>query len=98
LIGGSKILNILNDIQVDDFVDNNRLLKPYIQLKDSNTYLGSDPKLVAIAPVNMFYELNADLFNKQIVPQFGEVSIQQITLDCGNEKTLNMDMQKAQFI
>jgi len=59
----------LRDISVDDFVDANKLLKPYIQLKDNTVYLGSEPSLVAIAPVNMFYSLNADLFNKQIVPQ-----------------------------
>lgn len=98
LLWWSQVLNILKNIQVDDFVDNNRLLKPYIQLKDATTYLESDPKLVAIAPVNIFYKLNTNLFNKQIVPTFGDVSIQQIILDCGNDKTLEMNMQKAQFI
>lgn len=97
LIWWARVLDILKNIEVDDFVDANKLLKPYIQLQDTTAYLDSDPGLVAIAPVNMFYTLNSELFNKQIVPQLWAVTLQSLSLDCGNGQTLSMDMQSAAF-
>jgi len=97
LIFGARTLNTLKDIQVDDFVDTNRLLKPYIQLKDNTAYIWSDTSLVTIAPANMFFTLSTDIFNKQIVPQLWDITIQNITLDCGNGQDLNMDLQNATF-
>ncbi len=97
LVWWAKILDMLKNIEIDDFIDANKLLKPYIQLKDNTAYLDSDPNLVAIAPVNMFYSLNSELFNKQIMPQLWAVTLQELSLDCGNGQTLDMDMQNATF-
>lgn len=97
LVWWARVLDILRNIDTDSFVDSNKLLKPYIQLKDNTAYLNSDTSLVVIAPVNMFFALNADLFNKQIVPKLWAVTISNITLNCGNGQALDMDMQSASF-
>jgi hypothetical protein len=50
-----------------------------------------------IAPATMFYTLNSNYFNSQIVPPLGQVNFSEILLDCGNGQKIPLNFTTFQF-
>jgi len=75
---------MVRDFSVENILDSDKLIMPYIQLKDSTKYTREDANLKLIAPATMYYTLNKTYFNSQIVPSLGQVNFTEILLDCGN--------------
>jgi hypothetical protein len=94
---GAQILTSVRNISVENIIDSNKLIMPYIQLKDGARYTRSDSSLSLIAPATIFYALNTTYFNAQILPTLGQANIQQMTLDCGNGQTLTLNFSTWQF-
>ena len=97
LIWWSQVLNILKNIEVDDFIDSNSILNVYwenvlpnsinesiqteYQPRDSSRY-------PLIAPANIAYKINETIFTKKIIPQLWNVNVTKAVLDCGNGQEL----------
>lgn len=94
---GAQILTMVKNISVENILDSNKLIMPYIQLKDWVRYTRNDTTLKLIAPANMYYTLNTNYFNAQILPALGQVNIPSMTLDCGNGQTLPLNLTTRQF-
>ncbi len=94
LILWSRTLNILKDIEVGSSLDPNQLLLSRLILKNDAVAIGSDPRLVVIAPANITFELNSNLFNKQIVPRLWNAQNVWVILDCWNWQTLQINWTK----
>ena len=75
---------MVNNFSVDNILDSDKLIMPYLQLKDGTKYTRTDPNLKLIAPATIYYTLNPKYFNSQILPSLGQVSFNEISLDCGN--------------
>lgn len=45
----------------------------------------------------MFYTLNTNYFNAQILPGLGQVNIPDMNLDCGNGQILPLNLTTRQF-
>ncbi len=94
---GAQLVTTVKNISVENIIDSNQLIMPYIQLKDWPKYTRSDATLKLIAPANIFYTLNTTYFNAQILPNMGQVSIPAMDLDCGNGQTLQLNLTTRQF-
>lgn len=94
---GASVISMVNNISVENLLDSNKLIMPYIQLKNEIKYTRSDPTLKLIAPANIYYTLNTNYFDSQILPGLGQVSIPSMTLDCGNGQTLPLNFTTWQF-
>lgn len=88
---------MVRNLAVENILDSDKLIMPYIQLKDGTQYTREDQKLRLIAPAIMWYTLNSNYFNSQIVPPLGQVNFTDIVLDCGNGQKLKMNMTTFQF-
>jgi hypothetical protein len=73
---------MIKNLSVENILDSDKLIMPYIQLKDKPVYTRSDQTLKLIAPATMRYTLNNNYFNSQILPQLGQVNFTDIVLDC----------------
>ncbi len=91
LFFGARILNTLNNLEVGSLLNPNQLIIARVILKNDVVNLASDPRLVTIAPINISYDLNTSLFQKQIVPRLWNVQNISITLDCWNWKVLPLN-------
>ncbi|MFA5747902.1 MAG: PKD domain-containing protein [Candidatus Absconditabacterales bacterium] len=97
IVLGANVLSIIKNISVENILDSDKLIMPYINLKGGPVYTRSDASLKLIAPANIFYNLNTNYFNAKILPDLGQVTFAQIQLDCGNGQNLIMDITSAQF-
>lgn len=97
LVLGARVLNIVKGVSVDSMLDSDRLIMPYLQLKDGPKHIRNTENLNLIAPGNMFFALNKDYYNMRIVPGLWQITTEAIVLDCGNGQTLNMNLNTAQF-
>lgn len=97
IVLGSNVITMVKNLSVENILDSDKLIMPYIQLKDKTAYTRSDETLKLIAPATMRYTLNNNYFNSQIVPQLGQVNFTEILLDCGNEQKLSLNFTTAQF-
>jgi len=105
IILGSKVLNILKSIDVNDYVDSKSLILPYWQEIASIDWDSSDQSKIIyelrdqnyplIAPANVWYKLNLNLFNKQVIPTLWDVQVNTISLDCGNGNLLAINIETA---
>lgn len=95
---GAKILSTVNSISIENIVDSNKLIMPYVQMKDGFKYTRSDAKLKLIAPTTLAYKLNPDYFNTQIFPTLGQATVLEMSLDCGNGQALAYDATNQQFV
>lgn len=93
----SRIITLVRNFSVENILDSDKLIMPYIQLKDKPTYTRGDVALKLIAPATMRYTLNSNYFNSQIVPPLWQVNFQTIVLDCGNGQKLNLNFTTFQF-
>lgn len=94
---GASVITKVRALSVENIIDNDKLIMPYLQLKDKVIYTRNDEKLKLIAPATMRYALNGNYFNAQILPQLGQVSFSSIVLDCGNGQKIAMNIETAQF-
>jgi len=99
IVIGASVLNKVKTISVENILDADKLIMPYIQFKDWIKYTRWDATLHLIAPAQIFYKLNTDYFNWQIVPILWQVTFSQINLDCGNWQIipLNLSSPTADF-
>ena len=88
---------MIKNFSVENVLDSDKLIMPYIQLKDGPKYIRSDAALKLIAPATMFYTLNNTYFNSQIIPPLGQVNFTDMKLDCGNGQKLKLNFTTAQF-
>lgn len=93
----SKVITIVRNFSVENILDSDKLIMPYIQLKDGIKYTREDVALKLIAPATMYYTLNNNYFNSQIVPPLGQVNFTEMLLDCGNGQKLTLNLTTAQF-
>ncbi|MCF7835341.1 hypothetical protein K9M48_04865 [Candidatus Gracilibacteria bacterium] len=94
---GSSFMSKVNNISADDLTNPNQLLKVYYNLKDTSVLVGSNPNLRLIAPGIINFGLNASLFDSEILPKLGQITLQNIELDCSNGQKLNIDMKTTNF-
>jgi len=88
---------MINNFSVDNILDSDKLIMPYLQFKDGTKYIRLDPTMKLIAPATMYYTLNNTYFNSQIVPQLGQVNFTEVFLDCGNGQKLTLNFTTSQF-
>lgn len=88
---------MVKNFSVDNILDSDKLIMPYIQLKDGVKYTRTALDLKLIAPAAMFYTLNNNYFNSQILPTLGQVNFTEIFLDCGNGQKLMLNLSTSQF-
>ncbi|MEI6672110.1 MAG: hypothetical protein WCL02_01820 [bacterium] len=89
---------MVKNFSVENILDSDKLIMPYIQLKDGIKYTREDPTMKLIAPATIFYALNTTYFNAQILPPLGQVNFTEIYLDCGNGQKLKLNLTTSQFI
>ena len=88
---------MVQNFSVDNILDSDKLIMPYLQLKDGTKYTRTTTDLKLIAPATMYYTLNNNYFNAQILPTLGQVSFTEMYLDCGNGQKLKLNLTTAQF-
>ena len=93
----SKVITMVKNFSVENVLDSDKLIMPYIQFKDKATYIRGDENIKLIAPATMFYTLNNNYFNSQIVPTLGQVTFTEVLLDCGNGQKLKLNLTTLQF-
>ena len=93
----ARVITMINNFSVDNILDSDKLIMPYLQFKDGTKYIRLDPTMKLIAPATMYYTLNNTYFNSQIVPQLGQVNFTEVFLDCGNGQKLTLNFTTSQF-
>ncbi|MEI7558455.1 MAG: hypothetical protein WCJ45_06785 [bacterium] len=73
---------MIRNFSVENILDSDKLIMPWIQLKDELKYTRSATDLQLIAPATMSYALNTTYFDAQILPPLGQVNFTKIVLDC----------------
>ena len=93
----ARIITMVRNFSVENILDSDKLIMPYLQLKDTTKYTREDPKLKLIAPATIYYALNTNYFNSQILSSLGQANFTEILLDCGNGQKLTLNLTTAQF-
>lgn len=93
---GAVVIRQIDEITSNGVIDARDLLVPQLAVKGGYIYAYADNTSL-IAPGIVTYQLDAELFNAQIMPQLGLVDINTIDLDCGNGTVLPINMQSASF-
>lgn len=88
---------MVQNFSVENILDSDKLIMPYLQFKDGTKYTRGDATMKLIAPATVFYTLNNTYFNSQIVPPLGQVTFTQVILDCGNGQKLPLNFTTSQF-
>ena len=89
---------MVRNFSVENVLDSDKLIMPYIQFKDGLSYTRGDVALKLIAPATMYYKLNSTYFNSQILPPLGQVNFTEIVLDCGNEQKIPLNFTTFEFV
>lgn len=97
IVIGTRVITLVNNFSVENILDSDKLIMPFLQVKDETIYTRQDEQLKLIAPATIFYTLNTNYFNSQIAPWLGQVTFTDIVLDCGNGQKLNLNLTTAQF-
>jgi len=97
IVLGARVITMVQNFSVENILDSDKLIMPYLQLKDGTKYTRENVTLKLIAPATMFYTLNNTYFNSQIVPSLGQVNFTEILLDCGNGQKLTLNLTTSQF-
>lgn len=88
---------MVRNFSVENILDSDKLIMPRIQMKDGTKYTRSAADLKLIAPATLYYTLNTNYFNAQILTPLGQVSFTEILLDCGNGQKLKLNFTTYQF-
>lgn len=95
---GAKLLNVIRNISVENILDSDKLVMPYLIMKDGPKYTRSEENIKLIAPSFLTYKLNTNYFNSQIRPTlWWQPELKEVILDCGNWQTLNLVIETADF-
>ncbi len=95
---GAKLLNVIRNISVENILDSDKLVMPYLMLKDWSIYTRSEQNIKLIAPASLTYKLNTNYFDSQVRPTlWWQPELKEIILDCGNGQKLNMVLDTAEF-
>ncbi len=94
---GAKINTLITNLSLENILDSNQLVMPYLQTKSWPVYTRLDPTLKLIAPSIMTYKLNTQYFNSNILPSLWQVNFSSIDLDCWNGTKLLLDMTTYTF-
>lgn len=95
---GAKLLNVIRNISVENILDSDKLVMPYLIMKDGPKYTRSEENIKLIAPSFLTYKLNTNYFNSQIWPTlWWQPELKEVILDCGNWQTLNLVIETADF-
>lgn len=97
LVLWAKVLNIVKGVSVDSMLDSDKLIMPYLQLKDGPKHIRNTENLNLIAPGNMYFMLNKDYYLMRIVPWLWKITTEAVVLDCGNGQKLAMNLNTSQF-
>lgn len=91
------VIRQVQNLNLSNPIDGQSLVVPYIMLGDGPRYVG-DNSIALIAPLQLSYQLNTQLFNRQVYPTLWPAEISWISLVCGNDRqTLSLNMANAQF-
>ena len=91
------VIRQVQNLNLSNVIDGQSLVVPYIMLSDGPRYVW-DGSVVLIAPLQLSYQLNTQLFNRQVYPTLWPAEITWISLVCGNDRqTLLLNMANAQF-
>ncbi|HRU50134.1 MAG TPA: hypothetical protein P5155_01380 [Candidatus Absconditabacterales bacterium] len=93
LVLGVTVINAIRNIDLDQ---STQLLYGHLILKDGPQEIGVDPDLYIIAPVNIEFNFNYKVFNREIAPSLGNPKILGLSLDCGNGQILPINGDKFQ--
>lgn len=101
LVVWSMVFSKLRGITPDTFINQNQIVTAYAIMadkwKDTKTVrIGSDPSLVLIAPINIIYQVNTSLLERQMINKYWDIKLAKLELDCGNGKWLNDISSNAQ--
>gem|GEM_PF-2486188 len=55
-------------MEVNRGVDASSLVVPYLVMKDGPTNILTNPGLALIAPASMIFQINGNLFTRQVIP------------------------------
>ncbi|MFA6255913.1 MAG: PKD domain-containing protein [Candidatus Absconditabacterales bacterium] len=97
IVLGARVITMVQNFSVENVLDSDKLIMPYIQFKDGPKYTRGDATLKLIAPATIYYTLNNTYFNSQILPPLGQVNFTEIFLDCGNGQKLTLNFTTAKF-
>lgn len=97
IVLGASLITKVKNFSVENILDSDKLIMPYLQFKDEAKYVRGDDTMKLIAPATMYYTLNNNYFNAQILPSLGQVNFTEILLNCGNGQKLTLNMTTAQF-
>jgi len=97
IVLGARVITMVRNFSVDNILDSDKLIMPYIQFKDGTKYTRWDATMKLIAPATMYYTLNSNYFNSQLVPPLGQVNFTEMYLDCGNGQKLKLNFTSFQF-
>lgn len=94
----AKLLNVIRNISVENILDSDKLVMPYLMMNDGPIYTRSEEDIKLIAPASLTYKLNTNYFDSQVRPTlWWQPEVKEIVLDCGNGQTLNMILDTAEF-
>ncbi len=93
----ANVITMVKNFSVENILDSDKLIMPYLQLKDEVKYTRGDVSMKLIAPATMFYTLNNTYFNTQIVPSLWQVNFTEIVLNCWNGQKITLNFTTAQF-
>lgn len=95
---GAKLLNVIRNISVENILDSDKLVMPYLIMKDGPKYTRSEENIKLIAPSFLTYKLNTNYFNSQIRPTlWWQPELKEAILDCGNWQNLDLVIETAEF-
>lgn len=81
---------MVKNFSADNIIDSDKLIMPYLQLKDETIYTRTAPNLRLIAPATMYYKLNNTYFFWTLTASLGQATFTEMTLDCGNGQKLKL--------
>ena len=93
LVIWSTVFSKLRSITPDTFINQNQVTSAYAVLAEKwenvqTVRIWSDNSLILIAPINIIYQINFPLLQKQMINKYGDITITKLELNCDNWKSL----------
>lgn len=93
LVIWSTVFSKLKSITPDSIVNQNQVASAYAVLAEKwediqTVRIVPENPMVLIAPINIIYQINLPLLQKQMTNKFGDISISKLELNCDNWKSL----------
>lgn len=91
LIVWATVFSKLRNITPDTFINQTQIVSAYATLAEKwknikTVRIWSDNSLVLIAPINIKYEVNFPLLQKQMISKYWDITITKLELNCDNGK------------